>query len=173
MFGVKILMVVELIMVLLVIIQVQEILLDVKVKTENEGDNSGMENSTLICLVSHPTVDPELITEKLALKPSMTQKYGDQIITPKGNKINGSYKVTKWSYIIELKNNESLFGELDSLVNYLFSYRDFFCDIQREGGSSIVYLNLSDHESLSFELSPDIMKKIFEMKMSFGFEIFK
>ncbi len=132
-----------------------------------------MFTSTLIFLISHPTMDPKLITNNLVLSPTMTQKAGDQIITPKGRKVAGTYKNTKWSHQIGLESNDGLCDELLSLVDHLFSHREFLRAINDGGGSAIVYFNFSNAESFSMQISPEIMEKITKMKMSFGFEMFE
>ncbi len=131
-----------------------------------------MEEFTLICLIYHPTIDPSIITNKLALKPNIIQKNGDQIVTPKGKKMGGVYSGSKWSHKIELDNSESLNNKFIFLIDHLFLRKDFFCTINDEGGSSIIYLNLSNPESFGFNINVETMKKIVNMKMDFGFEIF-
>ncbi len=118
-------------------------------------------------------MDPKLITNNLVLSPTMTQKAGDQIITPNGRKVAGTYKNTKWSHQIGLESNDGLCDELLSLVDHLFSHREFLRAINDGGGSAIVYFNFSNAESFSMQISPEIMEKITKMKMSFGFEMFE
>ena len=131
-----------------------------------------MKNLTLNLLISHPSMDPGLITDQLALKPQLTQRNGDQIVTPKGKVAGGLYKWTKWRYFIELENSDLLNDEIHSLITILYVKRQFFNEIRLEDGKSIMYINHSCQEHLNLVLDPEVLEKLCKMSMSFGVEIF-
>lgn len=118
-------------------------------------------------------MDPELITDNLGLPPNVSQKYGEQITTPKGTKIDGEYRFSKWTHKIDsVQSSERFKDELITLIDYLFARRDFLSSVSSGGGIFSVYLNISTPEHFAFQVPIDAMRKMVEMEINFGFEIF-
>ncbi len=133
-----------------------------------------MNKSTLVLSISHPNMDPKLITDNLKLKPNVSQKYGEDVTTPKGVKTHGKYRLTKWTHIVNLsRGNEHIYDELGALVNHLYETKDFLQKLNKDDGACALYLNLSDPENFAFLMPLGVMRKMMDLEITFGFEIFR
>ncbi len=131
-----------------------------------------MEKMSLNCITTHPSMDPEIFTDRLKLTPFLSQKLGDKRVTPTGIELGGRYRSSKWSYIIDIEPGGSLESELDSLINYFYKHKDFFVEFKEDGGKTSVFYRLGNIEHRAFEMPPGVTLKLAEMKIVFGFEIF-
>ncbi|MET1257470.1 DUF4279 domain-containing protein [Aliikangiella maris] len=131
-----------------------------------------MGTSKLICMISHPTIAPENITENLKLKPYLTQKFGSFIVTPKGNKPGGKYKVSKWAYSIEVVDSEKLNNYLCELVEKISREKLFIDKIIDEKGEVNLIFSIAGVDNLGFNISAGVLEKIAKMKINIGFEFF-
>jgi hypothetical protein len=131
-----------------------------------------MNNPTLVLLISHPNLEPKKITNNLLLIPDSTQMRGDPVITPTGYVVGGKYAYTKWWYEILLTDNSNIKNEFDSLINHLYSHRKFINSISDEKGRTIVFFNIPREVKFNFGVNPEMMMKMAEMKIDFGFEVF-
>lgn len=127
---------------------------------------------SLIYLVTHPDIDPELITNVLALEPSLTQKTGNPVVTPRKTLTGSHYAVSKWQYSHSLALTSDLREELRSLIDRLYGHAEFIKRIVDEGGRSLVYFSSTDSPHIALEIDVDILYKMAEMNVMFGFEFF-
>ncbi len=118
-------------------------------------------------------MDPGCFTKNLGLKPNVFQKYGAQITTPQGVKIEGKYRFSKWTHKIDSINSAEEFKyELIVLIDYLYARRDFLNSISNQDGLFSVYFNISTLNHFAFQIPLDVMKKMVELNINFGFEMF-
>ena len=132
-----------------------------------------MGHSTLMCIVIHPAIAPELITQQLSLPPSVSQTAGERIVTPKGRVLEGRYKFSKWCYKEEINEECSLEDQLSCLIETLLFNSEFLVNIKNEGGNVSVFFNLSDPGEISLNVSHEILEKMSRLMISFGMEIFQ
>lgn len=86
--------------------------------------------------VRHPAMDPEQISEALAIKPKRFWKAGEPRQTPKGMPLAGSNQDTYWMAEIAagcwpLTVNEAIYDALKKLVRH----RSFLHQIRKEDGA--------------------------------------
>ena len=133
-----------------------------------------MSNSVSIgCIITHPSLDPNSITQNVNLKPTLTQKGGNQVTTPSHPVENSFYKFSKWQYIKELSYDDDLKIELQMLVDHLFSSVEFLNKVTSEGGSIEIFFRLTNPAHRAMMVDSNLMKKIGEINASFGFEEFE
>jgi hypothetical protein len=126
--------------------------------------------ASLIVLISHPDIDPNSISTRLGLKPTLMQKAGEQVITPRGKKVGSRYAVSKWQYIKQLGIDSDWWKELDPLLGELSQHSDFFHRIDAEGGKTLIYFTATDFPRAVLEVEPALLSLMAEIKISFGFE---
>src|SRR5215831_12232361 len=86
--------------------------------------------------VRHPTMEPEQITEVLAIKPKRCWKAGETRQTPMGTPLAGSNRDTYWTAEVAagrwpLNVNEAIYNVLKKLVRH----RSFLHQIRAEDGA--------------------------------------
>ena len=127
----------------------------------------------LTCLIVHPSIDPNIITEGLWLRPHSVQKAGAQVVTPKMTKVFGSYYGdSRWQYIKEMDVTGGLENELDILLDHLSNHAEFLSGITDDGGTISVFFRATDAPHIVLDIGPDTMSKMVDMKILFGFEFF-
>ena len=127
---------------------------------------------SFICLITHPNIDPDSITNSLSLQPSLTQKAGTQVVTPKKTRVNDYYVLSKWQYKKALSIDADILGELASFLDHLHCSSDVLRGIAKEGGKTHIYLTGTDLPHISLEIDTDLLEKMLDMKIHFGFEFF-
>lgn len=121
-------------------------------------------------LIIHPSIEPNQISKNLALEPSLTQKKGDQVITPQGVKMSHQYKVSRWQYTKHLEKDWE--NELNILVKSLKNSSEFLQQIVSEGGKNIIFFAATNFPHATLEMDLDVMQMMVNMRISFGFEFF-
>ena len=132
-----------------------------------------MDNNSLVCSMSHPTMDPQAITDCLGMEPDVSQKFGETITTPEGKKLNGGYKFTKWSVRESGLSSEALLERLSALVDFLGMKEDSMISLHKEGALCSIHFNLANPQSIGFIIPTELVEKMAKLKISFGVEIFR
>ena len=131
------------------------------------------DNATIYCLIAHPEMTPALISQRLGLEPSLTQKKGDQVRTPKGDKVEGSfYKFNKWQYLERLGDEVDLSTETLAFLRKFLEKKTILQDIADPQGRISVYFMATELGHRSLILDPVILAEMAEARISFGFEFF-
>lgn len=131
-----------------------------------------MEELALVCLISHPEIDPDSVTNKLGLEPYLSQKKGQNVTTPDGRVTGSKYEMNKWGYKTELAARNDLGKRVEELIDHLYESRAFVRKVSEDGGRVSVFLNVPKPSSLALMMTPEALSKIGEMRIRFGFEIF-
>lgn len=131
-----------------------------------------MDNNSLVCSISHPTMDPQVITDCLGIDPDVSQKYGEVITTPEGEKLSGTYKFTKWCVRESGLSSEVLLERLSALLDFLSVNEDSMISLHNKGACCSVYFNLANPQSMGFIVPVELIEKMAKMKISFGIEVF-
>lgn len=131
------------------------------------------DNAKICCLVTHPEMTPDLISQRLGLEPSLTQTKGDQVRTPKGEIVDGSfYKTNKWQYRETLGNEIDLSRTTLAFLRTFLEKTALLRDISESQGRTCVFLTASELCHRSLTLDPAVLSEMAEAKISFGFEFF-
>ncbi len=131
------------------------------------------DNAEIYCLISHPEMTPDLITRRLGLEPSLTQTKGDQIRTPKGDKVEGSfYRFNKWRFKERLGDEVDLSAETLVFLRKFLERKTVLQDIADSQGRISVYFMATEVGHRSLMLDPGILAEMAEAGISFGFEFF-
>ena len=131
------------------------------------------DNVEIYCLISHPEMTPDLISQRLGMEPSLTQTKGDQVRTPKGEIVEGSfYRINKWRYDERLGDQIDLSTETLAFLRKLLEKKSMLRDIADSQGRISVYFMATELEHRSLMLDPVILAEMAEARISFGFEFF-
>lgn len=123
-------------------------------------------------LIRHPSIAPSAITEALGLTPHLSTTAGEGRKTPRGGIVSGTYKVSTWSYAKDILKTRHFFRELSRFLEVLEPNKLFFHKIENSGGSAILIIDMPGDKNLGDELSFDDLRRIADMKINLGMEVF-
>lgn len=126
----------------------------------------------IILLIRHPSIDPQVITNRLGLEPFRCWRQGEPRFTPKGNKLPGTYPNTSWHCSFDFEGERSFFHSMQVLLERLDVHRDFFNSMVSEGGQIYLNVNLSGDENIGSVLNWNVMEKLIALKINIGVEVF-
>ena len=135
-------------------------------------------NLTLTFGISHPNLDPRIITDTIGLYPDVVQRAGEGVVTPQGEKVPSKYSHTNWTHVREVHLSEDnaeerADEELISLINELYDHRVFLSDICKSGGDCSVYYFIPQSCAFVVAVPLETSKKMNEMQIEFSFQVFK
>jgi hypothetical protein len=113
-----------------------------------------------------------MITSELKLNPYSYSKAGEQIVTPSGKVMPGSYNDTSWLYKKDLEGDCPFPRELVDFILDIILAKDFLIKLISENAfcSLCVQFPGDIHQGVSIPYT--ILEKIVELKLNFGIEVF-
>ncbi len=84
--------------------------------------------------VTHPDIDPAIVSQALGLTPAQATRAGASRTTPRGDPLEGTYSFTCWRHQFEVDGARELAPVLQDLVERLQPHAEFFSRVVREGG---------------------------------------
>lgn len=131
------------------------------------------DNAKIYCLITHPEVTPAQISQRLRVEPSLTQTKGDQVRTPKGELVDGSFYTTNtWQYRERLGDEIDLSTKTLTFLRKFLEKKSHLQDIAESQGTIIVFFMAKELCHRSLVLDPVILSELAEARISFGFEFF-
>jgi hypothetical protein len=114
--------------------------------------------------IYHPALDPDLVTRKLGMQPSVAWRAGDPRKTPKGTLLegvrsNGYWSANPFSYGWRQSTDAQVEDALEELMTYLSPHEDFLREISREGAVRI-WVSSQSNRSYAFELPPTMLARM-------------
>jgi hypothetical protein len=123
--------------------------------------------------VRHPTMDPEQISEVLAIKPKRFWKVGEPRQTPKGTPLAGTNRDTYWTAEIvagrwPLNVNEAIYDVLKKLVRH----RSFLHHIRAEDGVVELFVGWFFENQSGDVLTHQCLALAGDLKIDLSFDIY-
>ncbi|WP_078059509.1 DUF4279 domain-containing protein [Xanthomonas massiliensis] len=121
--------------------------------------------------ISHPMLDPSLVTHTLGLQPQHAWQAGDPRKTPKGTLLAGTRTTGYWaanpfSYGWRESTDVLVEDALDELITFLEPHRDFLVDLSK-GGNVCIWASTSSDRNYTLDLSPGMLIRIASLGASF------
>jgi hypothetical protein len=138
---------------------------------QTSADSPGEQNAIEISLrVWHPIEDPNIISQALALSPTICYRVGEPRKTPSGRVLSSKHRETLWSYNLEGNPYSSLAGALEAM-DLLLDSRVAALDGLRHNGARLEYfvglfVNADQTEVLSADLLSRCSRKGIEIIVS-------
>jgi hypothetical protein len=122
--------------------------------------------------VIHPTIDPSDISDTLGLEACNAHRVGDQRVTPKGNRLSGTYPDTRWRHSVRYEVRRQHFArEIQGFVNRLIPHKEFLHHLRATGGRTCLNLQFGDGY-FGDEIMRDTMAQMVDLKLDFSIECF-
>ena len=127
--------------------------------------------------VAHPSLDPELVTQVLGLKPKRSWRAGERRQTPKGTPLQGVYSEGCWSsnpfeYSWRESTDTSIEDALEELVNYLEPHTAFLKGIGNDGGRVTIWVSSQSTRNYAVELSPNFLGRLAVLGTSIVYDVY-
>lgn len=139
---------------------------------------SELEYCVTLC-ISHPSIEPDEITQSLGIQPYKTRKVGEPFVSSAGKISDKKSKDTYWR--AALHEDEHLYSNNISLEDFLINqnmelkkYTKYFEGLVKSGGYVEYFVGLFSDDGLnaSITLNPDLLKKTGELNISIGLDIY-
>jgi hypothetical protein len=113
------------------------------------------------------------IGNTLGLEGHFQHSAGEQMKTPGGIVLAGSYYDTRWRHCIRYEVEAQLFvAQLEKFVEQLAPHKYFFSNVRDAGGSSSLVISFLGDGYFGDSISQGSLAKISDMNLDLGFEIF-
>jgi hypothetical protein len=126
--------------------------------------------------ITHPNIDPEIITRTLGLLPFRTAKAGEPRMAPTGAPLHGTYEHTFWGADLHQGGNlrsTDIFLEdfLTQANSRLIPHAEFLRQLTVEGGY-IEYFVGWFGSYMGATLEPTLMKATVDLGIGIGFDVY-
>lgn len=115
--------------------------------------------------ITHPSIDPQIITGTLGLKPTRSWQAGSPRQTPKGEKLEGNNKNSYWC--ASLNNGSALLSEETPLESYLLEkttllkeHSGFLGNIKESDGKIEYFIGIFGNKNLGCEFNSELLLSI-------------
>jgi hypothetical protein len=123
--------------------------------------------------VSHPDIDPELISRALALQPThRATRMGEVKTTPKGTPREGRWEFSHWSHNFEIVQDGELAAFMWRLTEMLEPHGDFLRRIVDEGGAVECFVGIFTDTNCDQILPFDLLGKLAELRVDLRLDLY-
>jgi hypothetical protein len=122
--------------------------------------------------ISHPNIDPKIITQTLGLLPKRTWKSGQPRETPTGQPLQGVNKDSYWYHAYDTPDDEQCAGFVHSAAVALQQHRDFFHRLRGEGADIQFFIGLFSSRNFGETFEHDLLGILSDLKIDLGFDVY-
>jgi hypothetical protein len=126
-----------------------------------------------ICVIArHSDADMSDLAMRLGRPPVHTSRKGEQIVTPKGRRLTGTYPDSRC--LVELASNQdgTLAECVERAAELLEPHRDFFQQVRGIGGSVELFAKWYPNGDTGESFPPELLAKLGSMGLSLGFNVY-
>jgi Domain of unknown function (DUF4279) len=126
--------------------------------------------------ISHPELDPSVVTRTLGMEPQHAWRAGDPRKTPKGTSLAGTRAIGYWaanpfSYGWRESTDTLVEDALEELLTFLEPHRDFLIELSR-GGDVRIWASTSSYRNYTLDLAPGMLTRIASLGASFIHDVY-
>jgi hypothetical protein len=122
--------------------------------------------------VTHPVLDPAVISASLGLEPRFSWRAGEPRATPEGSLLGAFRKETYCSYDIGGGDDGELAKCLSTAVDNLERHAEFLREVRASGGMLMFYVCWHPNGDQGETFRPDLMRKMADLGIEFGLNVF-
>ena len=143
-------------------------------KPEGEPDAKSHYHFSITLRVRHPDADPDRITKSLGVLPGRAWKAGDPRTTPTGTKLQGNWPATYWfvNVLAGRYPTPALSEALQTALDRVERFRDFFHDMRSEGGSVELFIGWCFERQSGDVFGYGTLAKAADLKVDLSFDIY-
>jgi hypothetical protein len=123
-------------------------------------------------LLIHPNADPADITRQIGLPPLRAWRCGEARFTPKGTKLEGVWRDTRWSHGFELDENATIESAIASALESLTTTRRFLASLRETGGTAELIISLPGDAHQGASVRVETLRALADLGVGLGIEVF-
>lgn len=123
-------------------------------------------------IITHPTLDPDEISEATGLVPHRTTRAGAARTTSKGDVLKGTYAFSCWTHQIDVTGATELASVLQDLVGQLSINESFFHRVVREGGAIELFCGVLAGGNWDEALSHALMGRLSTLQIDLRLDVY-
>jgi hypothetical protein len=123
-------------------------------------------------LLIHPSADPADISRKIGLEPSRAWRFGEPRFTPKGTRLDGVWRDTRWSHAFELDRAATLETAIASALEKLGASRRFLASLRETGGTAELIISLDGDAYQGALVGNELLRALADLGVSLGIEMY-
>ena len=123
--------------------------------------------------ISHPEIDPDLISQALALQPThRPTRKGEGKTTPKGTPREGRWEFSHWSHDFGTRQDGELVPFLWHLVGTLEPHQDFLQRMVQEGGTIECFVGVFTDTNCDQVVPFDLLGKLAALRVDLRLDLY-
>ena len=127
--------------------------------------------------ISHPALDPDVVTRTLGIEPQTSWRAGDPRKTPKGTLLTGTRSTGYWAtnpftYGWRVSTDALIEDTLEELVTFLEPHSSFLVGIS-EAGSVRIWASTYSNRNFAVELAPSMLVRIGSLGATFIHDVYQ
>jgi hypothetical protein len=108
----------------------------------------------------------------MGLTPSRAWRCGEPRFTPKGTRLEGVWRDTRWSHGFELDRNATIETAIASAVDTLAAANSFLASLQETGGKAELIISLPGDTYQGASVSTEQLRALADLGVRLGIEVF-
>ena len=126
--------------------------------------------------ISHPALNPDVVTRTLGMEPVHAWRAGDPRQTPKGTLLTGTRTTGYWaanpfSYGWRESTDALVEDALEELLTFLEPHRDFLLELSK-GGNLRLWASTSSSRNYTLDLGPIMLGRIASLGAAFIHDVY-
>jgi uncharacterized protein DUF4279 len=122
--------------------------------------------------VTHPAMDPALITRTLQLQPHTAWQVGSPRRGKDGRQLKGIYEDSYWAHRLSYELRETPEKAVDGVLNMLQQFKDFFARIFDTGGRTELFLGIYITNSGGLFFGCELLRLAADAKIDLSLDIY-
>jgi hypothetical protein len=123
--------------------------------------------------VSHPDIDPDLISQELGLQPTHRPTCrGEAKTAPNGTPRDGYWEFSHWSHRFEIVQDGELVTFLQHLAATLEPHREFLRGLEEDGGVVEFFVGIFTDTNCDQILPFDLMGKLADLRVNLRLDLY-
>lgn len=122
--------------------------------------------------ISHPDIDPKIITEALHIQPRGAWKFGEPRVTPTGKPLDGTNRNSFWYHQFPTRDDGQCFSFIHSVALALQPHRDFFHRLRAEGGDIEFFIGWFGNRNFGDTCPHEVSGILADLKIDLGFDVY-
>lgn len=123
-------------------------------------------------VISHPSMDPTVVTKTLGLEPTFPKMAGEPRITPKGTPLPGVWPDTRWSGGLKHLGDLKVEDAVGEFLRIAEPHRVFWSSLAGSGGRAQLIVSLDGRHYQGLSIEAEQLRRLADLDIALGLEIY-
>lgn len=112
------------------------------------------------------------MTREIGLTPLRAWRFGEARFTPKGTRLEGAWRDTRWSHGFEVDKNATIETAFASALDRLAGTGRFLAALRETGGTAELILSLPGDTHRGASIDVETLRALADLGVGLGIEVF-